>query len=66
VSFQSGDVRREVYISNRYQRKLLPVRLDSAEMPADFGSFLIDRKWLDGTTAHQAERANRLQAALGR
>jgi hypothetical protein len=43
-----------------------PVRLDFAEMPADFGSFLICRQWLDLTTAEQAERANRLQAALGR
>jgi hypothetical protein len=66
VSFQSGDVRREVYIANKYQRKLLPVRPEFAEMPADFGSFLIDRQWLDLTTAEQAERANRLQAAPGR
>jgi hypothetical protein len=45
---------------------MLPVRLDFAAMPADFGSFMINRKWLDLNTAHDAERANRLQAALGR
>jgi hypothetical protein len=65
-SFQSDNVRREVYIADKYKRKLLPVRLDSAEMPADFEYFLIDRQWLDLTTADEAERVIRLKAALGR
>ena len=65
-AFQSDNVRREVYIADKYKRKLLPVRLDSAEMPADFEYFLIDRQWLDLTTADEAERAIRLKAALGR
>ncbi len=65
-AFQSDNVRREVYIADKYKRKLLPVRLDSAEMPADFEYFLIDRQWLDLTTADEAERASRLKAALGR
>jgi len=65
-AFQSDNVRREIYIADKYKRKLLPVRLDSSEMPEDFEYFLIDRQWLDLTAADPAERAVRLKAALGR
>jgi hypothetical protein len=65
-SFQSDNVRREIYIANKYRRKMLPVRLDFAEMPDDFEYFLIDRQWLDLTTVDAAERAARLTAALAR
>ncbi len=65
-AFQSDNVRREVYIADKYKRKLLPVRLDSAEMPADFEYFLIDRQWLDLSSADETERALRLKAALAR
>lgn len=63
-SFQSDNVRREIYIADKYKRKLLPVRLDFAEMPEDFEYFLIDRQWLDLTTVAPDERAIRLNAAL--
>ena len=65
-AFQSDNVRREIYIADKYKRKLLPVRLDSAEMPEDFEYFLIDRQWLDLTAANPEERALRLKQALGR
>lgn len=65
-AFQSDNVRREIYIADKYKRKLLPVRLDFAPMPEDFEYFLIDRQWLDLSTANPAERADRLKAALGR
>jgi hypothetical protein len=59
-------VRREIYIADKYKRKLLPVRLDSSELPEDFEYFLIDRQWLDLTAAEPQERAERLKAALAR
>ncbi|MEQ9507393.1 MAG: toll/interleukin-1 receptor domain-containing protein [Hyphomonas sp.] len=65
-AFQSDNVRREIYIANKYKRKMLPVRLDFAEMPEDFEYFLIDRQWLDLTAIDPAERAVRLTAALAR
>jgi len=65
-AFQSDNVRREIYIADKYKRKLLPVRLDFAEMPEDFEYFLIDRQWLDLTAVDPAERAMRLKAALAR
>ncbi|HRK67873.1 MAG TPA: toll/interleukin-1 receptor domain-containing protein, partial [Hyphomonas sp.] len=65
-AFQSDNVRREIYIADKYKRKLLPVRLDSAEMPEDFEYFLIDRQWLDLTGIAPAERASRLTALLAR
>ena len=65
-AFQSDNVRREIYIADKYKRKLLPVRLDFAEMPEDFEYFLIDRQWLDLTAVDPAERAARLTAALAR
>lgn len=65
-AFQSDNVRREIYIADKYKRKLLPVRLDFAQMPEDFEYFLIDRQWLDLTAADPEERAVRLKAALAR
>lgn len=65
-AFQSDNVRREIYIADKYKRKLLPVRLDFAQMPEDFEYFLIDRQWLDLTATNPEERAVRLKAALGR
>lgn len=65
-AFQSDHVRREIYIADKYKRKLLPVRLDSAEMPEDFEYFLIDRQWLDLSGIPQDERAARLKAILVR
>lgn len=65
-AFQSDNVRREIYIADKYKRKLLPVRLDFAEMPEDFEYFLIDRQWLDLTAVEPDERAVRLTAALSR
>ena len=65
-AFQSDSVRREIYIAHKYRRKLLPVRLDFAQMPEDFEYFLIDRHWLDLTATNPEERAIRLKAALGR
>jgi hypothetical protein len=65
-AFASDNVRRELYIAYKYKRKLLPVRLDFAQMPEDFEYFLIDRQWLDLTATDPEERAIRLKAALGR
>lgn len=65
-AFQSDNVRREIYIADKYKRKLLPVRLDSVEVPEDFEYFLIDRQWLDLTGIAPAERASRLTALLAR
>jgi hypothetical protein len=65
-AFQSDNVRREIYIADKYKRKLLPVRLDFAQMPEDFEYFLIDRQWLDLTAVEPGERALRLKAALVR
>ena len=65
-AFQSDNVRREIYIADKYKRKLVPVRLDFAEMPEDFEYFLIDRQWLDLTGVDPAERASRLKAILVR
>lgn len=65
-AFESDNVRREIYIADKYKRKLLPVRLDAAELPEDFEYFLIDRQWLDLTAANPEERVQRLMQALGR
>jgi hypothetical protein len=65
-AFETDTVRRELYIAHKYKRKLLPVRLDFAQMPEDFEYFLIDRQWLDLTATDPEERAIRLKAALGR
>ncbi len=65
-AFQSDHVRREVYLADKYKRKLLPVRLDRAELPEDFEYFLVDRQWLDLTAIPEPQRGAELAAALAR
>ena len=63
-SFASDHVRREVYLADKYQKPILPVRLDDALMPEDIEYFLIDRQWLDLTGKDHESSAEELSGLL--
>lgn len=60
-AFKSDNVRREIYLADKYKRAMLPVRLDSSEPPEDFEYFLIDRQWLDLSGLAPGDQSRRLQ-----
>lgn len=64
AAFDSDNVRREVYIADKYKIPLLPVRLDKAVMPEDIEYFLIDRQWIDLVGLDDRTRQERLRKAL--
>ncbi len=59
-AFASDNVRREIYLADKYKRPMLPVRLDATEPPEDFEYFLIDRQWLDLSGLAPHDQARRL------
>lgn len=63
-AFESDHVRREVYLADKYKKGLLPVRLDTAEMPEDIEYFLAGVQWVDLAGADPDEHAERVRRAL--
>lgn len=63
-SFASDHVRREVYLADKYGKAMVPVRLDSAEMPEDIEYFLAGRQWVDLTSLSEDDRAAIVHGAL--
>lgn len=63
-AFASDHVRREVYLADKYRKGLLPVRLDTAEMPEDIEYFLAGVQWVDLAGADPNEHAERVRRAL--
>lgn len=63
-SFASDHVRREIYLADKYEKPILPVKLDGALMPEDIEYFLIDRQFLDMTGFAFSDRVEALRGAL--
>ena len=63
-SYASDNVRREVYLADKYEKPILPVLLDRALMPEDIEYFLIDRQWLDMTAIDSTSRPGALLDAI--
>lgn len=63
-SFESDQVKREVYLADRYKKPLLPVFLEAAEPPEDFEYFFAGVQWLKLHEAPEADRAAILTRAL--
>ncbi|MEM9739157.1 MAG: TIR domain-containing protein [Pseudomonadota bacterium] len=64
ASFASDHVRREVYLADKYKKALMPVRLDSANMPEDFEYFMIDRQWVDLAGVPTDQQASHVTTAF--
>lgn len=63
-SFESDQVKREVYLADRYKKPLMPVFLEAAEPPEDFEYFFAGVQWLKLHEAPEADRPAILTRAL--
>lgn len=65
AAFESDHVKREIYLADRYQKKLTPVFIEPAEPPEDFEYFFAGVQQLSLFETPEAERAPALMRALG-
>lgn len=64
-AFESDHVKREVYLADRYRRKLIPVFIEDAEPPEDFEYFFAGVQHLKLFETPEPERPNALAQLLG-
>lgn len=65
AAFESDHVKREIYLADRYKKKLVPVFIEAAEAPEDFEYFFAGVQPLKLFEKPEAERPQALAAALG-
>lgn len=65
AAFESDHVKREVYLADRYKKKLAPVFVEAAEPPEDFEYFFAGVQPLKLFETPEAERPEALIRALG-
>lgn len=65
AAFESDHVKREVYLADRYRRKLIPVFIEDATPPEDFEYFFAGVQHLKLYETPEGERPNALVAVLG-
>ncbi len=65
AAFESDHVKREIYLADRYRKKLTPVFIEQAEPPEDFEYFFAGVQLLNLFETPEAERPQALMRALG-
>jgi hypothetical protein len=65
AAFESDHVKREVYLADRYKKKLAPVFIEAAEPPEDFEYFFAGVQPLRLFETPEAERPEALIRVLG-
>ncbi len=65
AAFESDHVKREVYLADRYKKRLLPVFIEDAKPPEDFEYFFAGVQALNLFNTPEGERAAALSHALG-
>ncbi|HRE42466.1 MAG TPA: toll/interleukin-1 receptor domain-containing protein, partial [Terricaulis sp.] len=65
AAFESDQVKREVYLADRYRRRLIPVFIEDAAPPEDFEYFFAGVQHLNLFDTPEDERPQALAAALG-
>jgi hypothetical protein len=65
AAFESDHVKREVYLADRYRKRMLPVFIEDAQPPEDFEYFFAGVQTLDLAKTPDAERPQALLQALG-
>lgn len=65
AAFESDHVKREIYLADRYRKKLTPVFIEHAEPPEDFEYFFAGVQHLKLFETPEAERPQALLSALG-
>jgi hypothetical protein len=58
AAYQSDHVKREIYLADRYKKRLLPVLLDAAPAPEDFEYFFAGVQYLDTAGLSAQARAD--------
>jgi hypothetical protein len=65
AAFESDHIKREIYLADRYRKKLMPVFIEQAEPPEDFEYFFAGVQQLKLFETPEAERPDALMRALG-
>lgn len=65
AAFESDHVKREIYLADRYRKRLVPVFIENAEPPEDFEYFFAGVQMLNLFETPEAERPRALMNALG-
>jgi len=65
AAFESDHVKREIYLADRYRKKLVPVFIEQAEPPEDFEYFFAGVQILNLYETPEAERPEALNRVLG-
>ncbi len=65
AAFESDHVKREIYLADRYRKKLFPVFIEQAEPPEDFEYFFAGVQTLNLFETPEAERSEALVRVLG-
>jgi hypothetical protein len=65
AAFESDHVKREIYLADRYKKRLVPVFIEDATPPEDFEYFFAGVQLLKLFDTPEAERPQALVAALG-
>jgi hypothetical protein len=65
AAFESDHVKREIYLADRYRKKLTPVFIEQAEPPEDFEYFFAGVQQLKLFETPEAERPQVFLSALG-
>lgn len=65
AAFESDHVKREIYLADRYRKRLVPVFIEQAEPPEDFEYFFAGVQMLNLFETPEAERPEALMRALG-
>lgn len=65
AAFESDHVKREIYLADRYQKRLVPVFIEDAQPPEDFEYFFAGVQWLKLFETPEAERPAAFVQALG-
>lgn len=65
AAFESDHVKREIYLADRYKKKLLPVYLEAVEPPEDFEYFFAGVQRLNLFETPETERPQAFISALG-
>lgn len=65
AAFESDHVKREIYLADRYKKRLLPVFVEAAEPPEDFEYFFAGVQQLNLFETPEGERAQAFVRVLG-
>ncbi|MBX3430084.1 MAG: TIR domain-containing protein [Hyphomonadaceae bacterium] len=65
AAFESDHVKREIYLADRYKKKLVPVFIEFAEPPEDFEYFFAGVQQLNLYETPEEERSDALVRILG-